>query len=59
MVIELKFVKEIQTIFEAQIQTYMHLQKAPKRIIVNFNCLNLFKQGQKKFVNDIFTELPE
>lgn len=37
----------------------MHLLKAPKGIIVNFNCLNLFKQGQKNFVNDIFRELPE
>ncbi|MDC1534118.1 GxxExxY protein [Polaribacter sp.] len=53
LVVELKSVKEIQPIFEAQILTYMHLLKAPKGIIVNFNCLNLFKQGQKIFVNDI------
>ena len=59
MVVELKSVKEIQPIFEAQILTYMHLLKAPKGIIVNFNCLNLFKQGQKTLVNDIFRELPE
>lgn len=59
LVVELKSVKEIQPIFEAQILTYMHLLKAPKGIIVNFNCLNLFKQGQKTFVNDIFRELPE
>jgi len=59
LVVELKSVKEIQPIFEAQILTYMHLLKAPKGIIVNFNCLNLFKQGQKTFVNDIFRELSE
>ncbi|MEN8913677.1 MAG: GxxExxY protein [Polaribacter sp.] len=59
LVVELKSLKEIQPIFEAQILTYMHLLKAPKEIIVNFNCLNLFKQGQKTFVNDIFRELPE
>ena len=59
MVVELKSVKEIQPIFEAQILTYMHLLKAPKGIIVNFNFLNKFKQGQKTFVNDIFKELPE
>ena len=53
LVVELKSVKEIQPIFEAQILTYMHLLKAPKGIIVN-----LFKQGQKTFVNDIFRELP-
>ena len=59
LVVDLKSVKEIQPIFEAQILTYMHLLKAPKGIIVNFNCLNLFKQGQKTFVNDIFRELSE
>ena len=59
LVVELKSVKEIQPIFESQILTYMHLLKAPKGIIVNFNCLNLFKQGQKTFVNYIFRELPE
>lgn len=32
--------------------------KAPKGILVNFNCLNIFKEGQKTFVNDFFSELP-
>ncbi|TVZ55189.1 GxxExxY protein [Lutibacter sp. Hel_I_33_5] len=59
LVVELKSVKEIQPIFEVQLLTYMHLLKAPKGIIVNFNCLNIFKGGQKTFVNDIFSELPE
>lgn len=59
LVIELKSVKEIQPIFEAQLLTYMHLLKAPKGIIVNFNCLNIFKEGQKTFVNDFFSELSE
>ena len=47
LVAELKSVKEIEQIHKAQILTYMHLLKLPKGIIVNFNCLNLFKQGQK------------
>lgn len=59
LVVELKSVKEIQPIFEAQLLTYMHLLKVPKGIIVNFNCLNIFKEGQKTFVNDIFRELPK
>ena len=59
LVVELKSVKEIQPIFEAQIITYMHLLKAPKGILVNFNCLNIFKEGQKTFVNDIFSELSD
>jgi len=36
----------------------MHLLRAPKGIIVNFNCLNIFKEGQKTFVNNFFNELP-
>ena len=59
LVVELKSVKEIQPIFEAQLLTYMHLLKVPKGIIVNFNCLNIFKEGQKTFVNNIFRELQE
>jgi len=56
-VAELKSVKEIQPIFEAQLMTYMHLLRVPKGILLNFNCLNLFKQGQKTYVNDIYSEL--
>ncbi len=44
---------------EAQIQTYMKLLKAPKGIIINFNCFNIFKEGQKTFVNEYFKNLPE
>ncbi len=58
IVVELKSVKEFQPIFDAQLLTYMHLLKVPKGILINFNCLNIFKQGQKTFVNDIFYELP-
>ncbi|QTE22814.1 GxxExxY protein [Polaribacter cellanae] len=59
LVLELKSTNEIKTIFEAQLLTYMKLLKAPKGILVNFNCLNIFKEGQKTFVNDIFNELPK
>jgi GxxExxY protein len=58
LVVELKSVKEIHPIFEAQLITYMHLLKVPKGILVNFNCVNIFKEGQKTFVNDLFRELP-
>ena len=59
LVVELKSVKEIQPIFEAQLLTYIHLLKVPKGILVNFNSLNLFIEGQKTLVNDLFRELPE
>lgn len=59
LVVELKSTNEMKNIFEAQLLTYMHLLKAPKGILINFNCLNLFKEGQKTFVNDFFSELEE
>jgi GxxExxY protein len=54
LVVELKTVSEISTIHEAQLLTYMKLSKAPKGIIINFNCHNIFKEGQKTFVNEYY-----
>jgi GxxExxY protein len=58
MVIELKSVLLLNPIFEAQLQTYMKLLKAPKGVIINFNCSNIFKEGQKTIVNEYFRQLP-
>jgi GxxExxY protein len=58
LVVELKSVLEMNSIFEAQLLTYMKLLKAPKGIIINFNCFNIFKEGQKTFVNEYFKLLP-
>lgn len=54
LVVELKAVSEINPVHQAQIMTYMKLLKAPKGIIINFNCFNIFKEGQKTFVNEYF-----
>lgn len=59
LVVELKATSEISPIHEAQIMTYMKLLKAPKGILVNFNCFNIFKEGQKTFVNEHFKLLPK
>lgn len=59
IVIELKAVKEMTNIFEAQLLTYMKLLNAPKGILINFNCSNIFREGQKTFVNEYFKLLPE
>jgi GxxExxY protein len=58
IVVELKSVDVIDPIHQAQILTYMQLLKSPKGIIINFNCVNLFKHGQKTLVNDLFRSLP-
>ena len=59
LVVELKSVIHPNPIFEAQLMTHMKLLKAPKGILINFNCFNIFKEGQKTFVNEYFKNLHE
>ncbi|RZJ79423.1 MAG: GxxExxY protein, partial [Flavobacterium sp.] len=59
IVIELKSVEIIKPISQAQLLTYMKLLEAPKGILINFNCKNIFKEGQQTFVNEYFKLLPE
>lgn len=54
LVVELKSVNEMTNVFEAQLLTYMKLLKSPKGILINFNCSNIFKEGQKTYVNEYF-----
>jgi GxxExxY protein len=58
IVIELKAVQEMISIYDAQLLSYMKLLKCPKGILINFNCSNIFKDGQKTFVNEYFSSLP-
>lgn len=58
VVVELKSVKDLVNIFDAQLLTYMKLLKCPKGILLNFNCSNIFKEGQKTLVNEYFGQLP-
>jgi hypothetical protein len=37
----------------------MRLLDAPKGILINFNVVNLYRDGQKTFVNDLFRNIPE
>jgi GxxExxY protein len=57
LVVELKAINEIASTNEAQLLNYMNLLKAPKGILINFNCSNIFREGQKTFVNDYFRNL--
>lgn len=59
VVVELKSVEAMIPVHEAQLLTYMRLLKKPKGIIINFNCTNIFKEGQKTMVNELFSILPE
>ena len=59
LVVELKAIERILPVHEAQILTYMKLLEAPKGLMLNFNVENLYYDGQKTYVNQIFQNLPE
>lgn len=59
IIVELKSTLSIHPIFEAKLLNYMNLIKSPKGILINFNCYNIFKEGQKTFVNDYYKNLPK
>jgi len=59
IIVELKSIEGILPVHEAQVLTYMKLLKKPKGVLINFNCTNIFKEGQKTFVNEYYAALPK
>ena len=59
LLVELKAIESILPIHEAQVLTYLRLMQKPKGILINFNCVNIYKEGQKTFVNELFANLPK
>ena len=58
ILVELKAAEKLHPIFEAQLITYMKLLQKPKGILLNFNVTNIFKEGQKTFVNGHYSKFP-
>ena len=59
LAVELKAVENLIPIHEAQLLTYMKLLNAPKGLLINFNSTNIFKYGQRTFVNELFRTLKD
>lgn len=59
IVVELKAISGFTDTHTSQLMNYMNLLKCPKGILINFNCINIFKDGQKTIVNENFRRLPE
>ena len=57
--VELKAVSFITPIDEAQIITYMKLLQRPKGLLFNFNTINISKEGQRAFVNELYKNLAD
>jgi GxxExxY protein len=59
IIVEIKAIDCLMPIHEAQLLTYLKLLGKPKGILINFNCTNIFKEGQKTMVTDLFAKLPK
>jgi GxxExxY protein len=57
--VELKAQEGLLPIHDAVLLSYMHMLQKPKGILINFHCVNIFKEGQRTLVNKLFTPLPE
>ncbi len=58
LVVELKAVEYVHPVHHAQLLTYMKLLKLPMGLMLNFNCKNMFNEGQKTLVNELYRKLP-
>jgi GxxExxY protein len=57
--VELKAQEGLLPIHDAILISYMQMLQKPKGILINFHCVNIFKEGQKTLVNNLFALLPE
>ena len=57
--VELKATDGVVPLYEAQLLTYMKLLEKPKGLLINFNCTNIFKEGQRTLVNKLYAALPK
>ena len=57
--VELKAQAGLLPIHDAVLLSYMQMLQKPKGILINFHCINIFKEGQKTLVNNLFSLLPE
>lgn len=58
IIVEIKAAEALNAVYEAQILSYMRLLEKPKGILLNFYSKNIFREGQKTFVNNLYASLP-
>ncbi|WP_406824456.1 GxxExxY protein [Pedobacter sp. KACC 23697] len=57
LVVEFKAVESVAPIHVAQLLTYVKLLELPLGLMINFNCLHIFSEGQKTYVNEIYESI--
>jgi GxxExxY protein len=59
LVLELKAVNQITPVHIAKLMSYMKLLKSPIGLMINFNVTNIYHEGQKTYVNEIYRWLDD
>ena len=59
LVVELKAVDQIIPVHIAKLTSYMKLLKCPLGLMVNFNVTNIYHEGQKTYVNELYRWLED
>jgi len=57
--VELKAQEGLLPIHDAILLSYMQMLRKPKGVLINFHCVNIFKEGQRTLVNDLFAMFPD
>jgi len=58
IIVELKAVDEMHSIYKAQLLSYLKLTGMPKGLLINFNCENITSKGLVSLVTEKFANLP-
>jgi GxxExxY protein len=58
IITELKSNEGIALVHQFITLKYMRFMEKAKGVIINFNVTNIFKEGQKTLVNDLYAKLP-
>ena len=57
--VELKAQEGFLPIHDAVLLSYMQMLQKPKGVLINFHCVNIYKEGQRTLVNNFFANLPD
>lgn len=55
--VELKAQEGLLPVHDAILLSYMQMLEKPKGVLINFQCTNIFKGGQKTLANNLFSAL--
>lgn len=57
LVLELKASDKVLPVHVAKLMSYMNLLEAPMGLMINYNVVNIYNEGQKTYVNELYRRL--